>query len=80
VPQTAKGEGAITVTDIKIGAQRAAEMGMAALRGEKGATYDSLVYTGAIIMSQLGKADSLKAAADQLRGILDSGKAAERVR
>jgi len=53
---------------------------MAALGGEKGATYDSLVYTGAIIMSQLGKADSLKAAADQLRSFLDSGKAAERVR
>jgi hypothetical protein len=31
-------------------------------------------------MSQLGKADPLKAAADQLRSIVDSGKAAERVR
>ena len=79
VPQTAKGEGAITVTDIPAGAKKAAEFGLAALNGEKGATYDSLVYAGAVILKHLGKAPSLGEAAEQLRAVLDSGKAAARV-
>jgi anthranilate phosphoribosyltransferase len=80
VPQTAKGEGAITVTDIPAGAKKAAELGMAALGGEKGATYDSLIYSGAILLRHLGKVDSLAEGADALRAVLDSGKAATRVR
>ena len=79
VPQTAKGEGAVTVTDIAAGAQKAAELGMEALHGQRGATYDSLLYTGAIILKQLGKVDSLEDAGEALRAILDSGKAAARV-
>lgn len=79
VPQTARGEGAITVTDIPAGAQKAAELGKAALNGEKGATYDSLVYSGAILLTHLGRADSLAEGADALRAILDSGKAASRL-
>jgi anthranilate phosphoribosyltransferase len=80
VPQTAKGEGAVTVTDITAGAAKAAELGLAALGGEKGATYDSLVYSGAIVLRHLGKVDSLADGADALRAVLDSGKAAQRVR
>jgi len=80
VPQTAKGEGAITVTDIPAGARKAAALGMAALQGEKGATYDSLVYSGAIILRHLGKAATLSEGAEVLRSVLDSGKAAARVR
>jgi Anthranilate phosphoribosyltransferase len=79
IPQTPKGEGAVTITDTAAGAQRAAELGLAALRGEKGATYDSLVYSGALILHHLGRADSLADGAAQLRAILDSGRAAERV-
>jgi len=79
VPQTSKGEGAITVTDIPAGARKAAELGRAALHGEKGATYDSLVYAGAVILKQLGKTASLADAAEMLRGVLDSGKAAARL-
>jgi anthranilate phosphoribosyltransferase len=79
VPQTAKGEGAVTVTDIPVGARKAADLGMAALQGEKGATYDSLVYSGAIILQHLGRAGSLAEGAEALRAILDSGKAAARV-
>jgi len=66
--------------DLKAAAQRAAELGMAALRGEQGATYDSLVYAGAIMLNHVGKADTLKAAADQVRVVLDSGRSAERVK
>lgn len=79
VPQTAKGEGAVTVTDIPAGAKKAAEYGMAALQGEKGTTYDSLVYAGAVILTHLGKVKDLPQGADALRAILDSGKAAARV-
>ena len=79
IPQTEKGEGSVTITDIGMGAQRAAEYGMAALGGEKGATYDSLVYSGALILQHLGKVASLGEGAEQVRAVLDSGKAASRV-
>ena len=79
IPQTPKGEGAVTLTDIPAGAKRAAELGLAALRGEKGASYDSLVYSGALILHHLGRADSLADGAAQVRALLDSGRAAERV-
>ena len=39
-------------------AERAAQAGMGALKGEKGPAYDSLVYAGAITLSHLGHADS----------------------
>ncbi len=53
---------------------------MAALRGDKGPTYDSLVLAGALILHHLGKARNTKEAADQVRAALDSGRAAARVR
>ncbi len=79
IPQTAKGEGTVTITDTGAGARRAAELGLAALRGEKGPTYDSLVYSAALILSHLGRATSLEDGAAQVRKVLDSGHAAERV-
>ena len=79
IPQTPKGQGAVTITDTAAGAHHAAELGLAALRGEKGATYDSLVYSGALILHHQGRADSLADGAAQLHAILDSGYAAERV-
>ena len=69
---------AITV-DIKATAKSAAEAGMAALSGEKGDTYDSLVYTGALILNQLQRHNSLQDAAEQVRSVLDSGSATARV-
>jgi anthranilate phosphoribosyltransferase len=80
LPQTAKGEGAVSVTDIPAGARRAAEYGLAALGGERGPTYDSLVYAGSVALTHLGKAPDLPSAAEMLRGVLDSGRAAARVR
>ena len=65
--------------DVKAVAKAAADAGMAALNGEKGATYDSLVYCGSLILKQVGKADSLAQAADQIRAVLNSKKAADRV-
>jgi anthranilate phosphoribosyltransferase len=80
IPQTAKGEGAVSLTDVPAGAKKAAEYGIAALQGERGATYDSLVYAGALVLTHLGRAPDIAAAGEELRAALDSGRAAARVR
>ena len=69
---------AIAVDNIAT-AQAAADAGMAALKGEKGATYDSLVYGAAIILTHLGRSRDVQSAAAQVRSVLDSGTAAQRV-
>jgi len=66
--------------DIKDAAKAAAEAGMEALGGKRGPTYDSLVYTGALILKHMGRAKELSEAADQVRAVLDSGRAAGRVK
>lgn len=70
-----QGASIIKPFDTEIAAQRAAEAGLAALKGEKGPAYNSLVYASSITLHHLGKADSLTAAADMVRKTLDSGKA-----
>ena len=52
---------------------------MLALMGTKGAFYDALVLSGAIVLHHLEKAASLSDAAAQIRAVLDSGRAAKRV-
>jgi len=59
-------------------AKAAAEAGVAALGGEKGMTYDALVYGGANILWHLGRYDTIAEAADFVRGVLDSGEAQKR--
>ena len=61
--------------DTDFAARRAAEAGLAALNGEQGPAYDSLVYAASITLTHLGKADTMPAAADMVREVLDSGKA-----
>jgi len=61
-------------------ATAAAEAGMAALAGNPGPTRDSLVYGAALCLWHLGRHDSLKSAADAVRGVLDCGKALEHLR
>ncbi len=58
-------------------AKAAAEAGMAALAGEPGATRDSLIYGAALCLWHLGRYPSVNAAAQAVRGALDSGKAME---
>ena len=72
-------EVALTV-NVAAAAKAAADAGMAALKGEKGATYDSLVYVGAITLQHLGKHADLQSAADQVRSVLDSGAATARIK
>jgi anthranilate phosphoribosyltransferase len=59
-------------------ARAAAEAGLAALGGEKGTTYDALVYSGAIALTQLGLADSWNDAAERISEAIDSGEALKR--
>lgn len=69
----------VAAIDIHATANAAAEAGMLALKGTKGAFYDSLVLSGAIVLHHVGKAASLADAAAQIRAVLDSGRAAKRV-
>ncbi len=66
--------------DQEAAARAAAEAGRAALSGEPGVTRDSLIYSGALILHHLGRADDLAAAAEQVRAVLDSGRAIARLR
>ncbi len=61
--------------DINAVANIAAETGLDALKGKKGAAYDALVYSSAIALYTLKKSDSMLLAAEQVRKVLDSGKA-----
>ena len=80
LPTTSRAGDEIAITvDIKDTAIAAADAGMAALNGTRGATYDSLVYTGALILKHLGKHTDLTGAADRIRDVLDSGAAVRRV-
>lgn len=81
LPKTTSGPDEIAIAvDIAATAKAAADAGMEALNGKQGPTYDSLVYSGAIILNHLGRHNSLQAAADEIRSVLDSGKAANRVK
>lgn len=56
-------------------ASAAARMGLAALAGEKGLCYDSMVYCTAICLQHLQRYNDLPTAAAAVRAVLDSGQA-----
>lgn len=56
-------------------AAKAADLGLAALAGERGLSYDSLVYASAICLSHLKRYPDLNSAADAVRVVLDNGQA-----
>lgn len=74
------GDDIATGFDVEAAAKAAADAGIAALKGEKGMTYDSLVYAGATALWQTGKAASLQAGAEVIRNVLDSGAAFTRLK
>jgi anthranilate phosphoribosyltransferase len=81
LPKAARPGDEIAITvDIPATARAAAAAGLAALQGERGPTYDSLVLGAALILSHVGRHGSLGDAADHVRRVLDSGRAAQRVR
>jgi len=61
------------IVDVAAAAKMAAETGLRALQGERGAAYDSLVYSCALILWHCGRAGSISSAAARVREILDSG-------
>ena len=73
------GDEIATEFDVDAAAAKTAELGMAALKGEKGLAYDSLVYSSAITLHHLGKTSSLADAADEVRKVLDTGAAYSRL-
>ncbi|HPE61712.1 MAG TPA: anthranilate phosphoribosyltransferase [Thiolinea sp.] len=56
-------------------AAHAARLGLAALSGERGLTYDSLVYAASICLTHLGRQATLAQAAAAVRTVLDNGSA-----
>lgn len=61
-------------------AAHAAKLGIAALGGERGMMYDSLVYSVSICLTHLQKYASLAEAANAVREVLDSGEALKTLR
>jgi anthranilate phosphoribosyltransferase len=81
LPKSERGGDEVAImVDVNATAAAAAKAGIAALQGEKGATYDSLALGAAVVLYHIGKAPSLKAAIDRARAALDAGQAAKRVR
>jgi anthranilate phosphoribosyltransferase len=67
-----------TEVDPQALAECAADFGMNALQGKAGATRDSLIYSAATCLYHLKRYDSMPAAADAVRKVLDSGAALAR--
>tara|TARA_B100000700_G_scaffold107240_1_gene121009 strand:+ start:78 stop:1199 length:1122 start_codon:yes stop_codon:yes gene_type:complete len=65
------------INNIKI-AKLAAEEGIMAIKGEKSATLDALIYSASLALWHLGRYNSLKEAAVVVRDTLSSGKVADR--
>lgn len=75
-----EGDEIARISDVTAAAAIAAKTGMRALQGERGAAYDSLVYSCALILWHAGRHGTLPEAANQIRRILDAGTAFSRVR
>ena len=81
LPTTSRPSDDIAVAvDVAATAKAAALAGMAALEGQRGPTYDSLVFAGALILWHLGREQTVAAGADRIRAVLDSAAAAQRLR
>jgi anthranilate phosphoribosyltransferase len=75
LPPAPESEDVSASFDAEAVAKMAADAGLAALNGEQGSTYDALVYSGAIALWHLGKAETIQQAAGMIREVLDNGKA-----
>ena len=69
------GDDTATKLDIDQLAKHAAEAGLSALAGQQGPARDSLIYSGAIMLSHMGLEKNIQDAADRIRSAIDSGKA-----
>ena len=77
--QAVKGDADVeSAVDIDDMAAVAANCGMAALQGTRGLAYDSLVYSGSIILAHLGRG-STEQCAETVKDVLDRGLAVVRI-
>jgi anthranilate phosphoribosyltransferase len=74
------GDEVAIMVDVTATARSAAEAGLEALAGNRGATYDALALGAALILHHVGRARGLAEAADMARAALDSGRALARVK
>jgi anthranilate phosphoribosyltransferase len=80
LPKSASGADEVAImVDVAATAQMAAQVGAAALAGEKGPAYDALALTTGLILQHTGRATSLQAGVDAARAALDSGRALARL-
>ncbi len=75
LPPAPESEDVCATFDAVAVAKMAAGAGIAALNGEQGSTYDALVYSAAIALWHVRKADNIQHAADKVRAVLDDGSA-----
>ena len=80
LPRIESADNIASKIDITAMSQVAADLGMAALAGEKGTMYDSLVYSTAICLCHLHRFDNMQAAANAVRTVLDSGAALDKLK
>ncbi len=80
LPKAARpGDEIAIAVDMNALAKVAAKAGVEALGGKAGPIYDGLVYGGALVLHHLRRYDSLPAAADAVRKVLDGGAALKRL-
>ena len=70
-----KGGGASNAEDVARIVEHAAKAGLAALAGERGPAYDSLLYAASVALQHLNKTSSLAECSQQVRAVLDDGTA-----
>ncbi|MGB1311948.1 MAG: anthranilate phosphoribosyltransferase [Leucothrix sp.] len=75
LPSVAVADGIALPVDGEALAAVSAKMGLAALAGEQGLMYDSLVYSASIALTHLEKGGSMMEAAEQVRTVLNNGLA-----
>ena len=75
LPETPQSDDVGAAFDVDVAAQMTADLGIAALKGEQGSTYDALVYSSALALWHLKKFTTLHDSAEHVRKIIDSGKA-----
>ncbi len=74
-----RADGVTPEIDATAVAEATAAKGRAALAGEPGAAFDALVYGAAICLHQVGRAQSLDAAAEHARQVIMNGSALMRL-
>ena len=77
LPEPAEGDGAI---NSNAAAASAAQLGIAALKGEPGLAYDCLLYNASIVLCHRKRFDTLPEAAESVNRVLKSGAVLERLR